>query len=152
MPSPEYLEAGQFKLSKKLISDLGNDVSNYTAYYQNKLKELEPLNLNLSSIALVCNIKTEKAKICLHDLFACLIEMTRKETSNRKIAMTLRKFGVIEVQNGQLSFSQSDGGLTIEDPKMRTENRRRAREDEIGSMIDGASASLSQRGGLITIK
>ena len=78
--------------------------------------------------------------------------MTRKETSNRKIAMTLRKFGVIEVQNGQLSFSQSDGGLTIEDPKMRTENRKRAREEEIGSMIDGASASLSQRGGLITIK
>jgi len=60
-PSVEYIEAGRFKPSRSILNEINNDPkSNYKHFYDQKVKD--PLYLNFGSIAMVCNIKSEKAK------------------------------------------------------------------------------------------
>jgi hypothetical protein len=54
------------------------------------LKDKDVMPVNFSSIAMVCNIKTDKAKVILTDIFSCLIELGRSNHS--VIKLDIQKF------------------------------------------------------------
>ena len=78
-PSPEYLEAGNFKMHRDLYQEFNG--STYPLFYNHLLKDKDIIPVNFSSIAMVCNIKTDKAKGILTDIFSCLIELGRSNHS-----------------------------------------------------------------------
>ena len=103
---------------------------------------------------MVCNIKAEKAKQTLTDIFACLVEMSRKQRNSKEFKLSLKSFGHIVVsKSGQISFAllnqDSDQYSTINKEECYQDNRNQ-REEELSTMIDGASAILSQNGGGMT--
>ena len=60
-PSPEYLEAGNFRLPPQTAKLIGGafSIQAYREFYDAKMKELDVSPLNFASIAMVCNIKSE---------------------------------------------------------------------------------------------
>ena len=151
-PSPEYIEAGRFKLPKSIVSQLNsNPESTYQTYYDSMVKD--PLALNFGSIAIVCNIKADKAKQILTDIFACLVELRRKHKNSKDLKVQLKSLGHLCVsKSGELSFIEisdmNEKYLTIDKDECYADDRTRPGEDELSSIIDGASAILSQGGGM----
>jgi len=99
---------------------------------------------------MVCNIKAEKAKLILTDIFGCLVELRRKYKNQKDIKLRLKNLGhLIASKTGVLAFTElSDGGeqyQTIEKEECYAamDDRTRPNEDELSSIIDGASAILS---------
>jgi len=78
-PSPEYLEAGKFKLLRDILKEKGS--SDYAAYYLKKhnggceegsaAEGVIPkvLMLNFGALAMVSGVKAEQAKQYITDLF-----------------------------------------------------------------------------------
>jgi hypothetical protein len=67
-PSPEYLDAGKFKLSREMLREKGSD--DYSKYYSAKVsgevndKATQPpiISLNFGALAIVSGVKSEQAK------------------------------------------------------------------------------------------
>ena len=87
-------------------------MNTYKNFYEAKLKELEPTPINFGSIAMVCNIKSEKAKSNLTDIFACLIELSR--TRQSQIKLGLKGLGSLTVyKNKEIAFSGETNQISI---------------------------------------
>lgn len=118
----------------------------YPQFYAHVMKDKEVMQVNFSSIAMVCNIKSEKAKTILTDIFSCLIELGRSNHS--VIKMNLQDFGSLNLyKNREFSLQLENkylGSIPQEDSYSMFEARNQ--EHDIGSVIDGASAILSKNG------
>ena len=145
LASPEYLEAGKFRLPRDVLKEKGSE--DYSKFYEKitGCQEGEMPVLNFGAIAIVSGLKADKAQTYLTDLFALLIENSRKTT--KEVRMSFGSFGeLILYRNGELGFnfrSSSD----YSDTKSLTDLRNQAREEDMSSVIDRASAILSQGGG-----
>ena len=85
------------------MSNLNNDLSNYGHLYSQVVRD--PLPINFGSVAVVCNIKAEKAKQILTDIFACVVELRRKHKSGCQIKIQLKNFGYLLVSKaGEFGF------------------------------------------------
>lgn len=142
------MEAGNFRLPQKTIKQMDGAFSMqaYKDFYEAKVKELEVSPINFASIAMVCNIKSEQAKSNLTDMFACLIELSRGKHSPVKLAM--KGLGALHVLKNKEIFFSGDVA-----PVQNTENdydflyEAKSGAQEVSTVLDGASAILSQKGG-----
>lgn len=111
-PSPEYLEAGKFKLLREILKEKGSQ--DYLRFYNSKVESVtrgetasvegRPIvSLNFGAIAMVSGVKAEQAKQFLSELFALLIETNRKLT--KEVKLSFKQFGNLHLyKNGELSF------------------------------------------------
>lgn len=109
LPTPDFLEAGKFKLPRNVLKDKGSD--EYHKYYSSKVEKQTAAEgqsqlsiVNYASLAFVCGLKSEQAKEYVTDMFAQLVEVNRKQS--KEVKLTLKHFGYLNLyRNGELSFT-----------------------------------------------
>mmetsp|Transcript_8219 Transcript_8219/g.9949 ORF Transcript_8219/g.9949 Transcript_8219/m.9949 type:complete len:295 (+) Transcript_8219:152-1036(+) len=158
MPSPDYLEAGKFKLQRgmgSVCSKLGlaegaiDQMERYSQAYYGKLQSTvrsEQAQISFASLSLVTSSTKEQVKRILTELFTALVDVSRKTGKEAHIKM--KGLGTLYLfKNRELAFNPIDesvdlgsieSGLFLE--------RQKAREDL--SFVDQASAVLSRGGGM----
>jgi hypothetical protein len=81
------------------MAEINQDTSKYQSFYEERTTDAT--QLNFGSVAIVCNIKADKAKQILTDLFACMIELRRKHKNSKDIRVNMKSFGYLNVaKNG----------------------------------------------------
>ena len=75
-PSPDFMEAGKFKMGRDLRKELSDSQSNNYRELYESLGEAQLLPYQ--SIASVCDISAEQAKQLVVDIFSGLIEVNTK--------------------------------------------------------------------------
>ena len=120
MPSPEYLEAGKFKLSRTSTSSgvTTTDISSdkYNTEYKAKLQSVgksELCQLSFASIAMVAGTQKDLTKRILTDIFACLIETSRK--TQREARLKFKGLGTLHLfKNREIAFLYEDDSFALD--------------------------------------
>jgi hypothetical protein len=93
---------------------------------------------------MVCNIKSDKAKSNLTDIFSCLIELCRGKQAHIKLG--LKGLGALNVyKSKEIAFSGELNQVQNTDNDYDTQSFFDARNqaEDLNTVIDGASAILS---------
>lgn len=112
----EYLTAGKFKVHKETqaSSETGDvDITNpeeYHKYYSSKIlgaPKSSYTQISFAAIATVCDCSKETVRRILTDIFACLIETSRKTQKEARIKF--KDFGLMYLfKNREIAFKGND--------------------------------------------
>jgi len=107
----------------------------------------EQAQLSFASLSLVTNSTKEQVRRLLTDLFAALVDVSRK--TNKEARIKMNGFGTIYLfKNRELAFNPIDESIDLASlPKSSSLFLDRQKEREDLSFIDQASAILSRGGG-----
>ena len=149
-PSPEFVNAAKLRVSKSVKEELQG--KEYEAFFGAIQSDL---TLSYSSIATACGTTAEMVNLILKDFFERVADVVRRNKGS-EVRLSLHKEtgALIVSSNRQISLQTplSTVGEDFDSISAYCLARTQRDGSDVASVIDSASAALSQRGSVFSVK